>query len=143
MSLEREPADDRAVGHGHEQLGLLPRRAGVAEADLHHRGRNLVADDHADGHARDLQAPATAPSAYDRACGTTTCDDHGRAVGDLGVGGPCHRGRPPAVITENHRPFMMLALRHRAPISTPPTDDTVAQGERLSHLCNKGEGTRR
>ena len=31
-------------------------------ADLHHRGRNLVADDHADGHARDLQAPANAPA---------------------------------------------------------------------------------
>ena len=54
-SLEREPPDHRAVGDGHQQLGLLPRRAGVAEPDLHHRRRNLVADDHADGHARDLQ----------------------------------------------------------------------------------------
>ena len=54
-ALEREPADDGLVGDRNEQLGLLPGRPGVAEADLQNGRRRLVADDHARDHPRDLQ----------------------------------------------------------------------------------------
>ena len=82
-SLEREAPDDRAVGNGHQQLGLLPRPGRVAELDLHHRGRNPVADDHADGHARDLQARANAPArttAPAERPGATTTAARGRSA---------------------------------------------------------------
>ena len=109
MSLEREPAYDRTIGNRYEQLGLLPRRAGVAHTDLHHRRGDLLADDDPDRHPCDLQGRRSPESVRSR-----LRYDHVRRPRPPAVG--LCRTVPPTAATasrnaKKHRAFMMFALR--------------------------------